>query len=240
MLPKLNHPKYEVKIPSTGGSYKFRPYTVREQKILLMMQDSTDIDELTDCVKDLIVSCSLTEKFNPDSLSYFDIEYLFLKIRSKSVGEITQISFKCNNIVEGSICGGINRIDVSLDDVAVDFSNTLLPTIQIGSDLYIKLSYPNITSAKFLEQYNHTKEMNKLLDAISIDVIHISDSEKIYDDFTSDELKDLLLSLELSAFSNIIEFYANCPKIKKEIGFVCSKCGYEERIVLSGLSDFFE
>ena len=240
MLPKLNHPKYEVKIPSTGKPYKFRPYTVKEQKILLMMQDSTDIDELTECVKDLIISCSLSDNFSVNSLTYFDIEYLFLKIRSKSVGESTQISFKCNNIVEDTICGQINKIEVSLDDVAVDFSDTPNNVIQITSDINMKLSYPSITSAKFLEQYNVSKDIQHLISAISLDIINITDSEKVYDDFSPEELTDLLMSLELAAFSKIISFYANCPKIKKEIQFNCPKCGYNEQIVLSGLSDFFE
>jgi hypothetical protein len=240
MLPKLNHPKYEVKIPSTGKTYKFRPYTVKEQKILLMMQDSTDIDELTECISDLITSCSLTENFSVNALSYFDIEYLFLKIRSKSVGESTQISFKCNNILEEKICGQINKIEVSLDDISVDFSDTPNNVIPITQEINMKLSYPSISSAKFLEQYNVSKDIQHLISAIEIDIVNVTDSEKVYDDFSSEELKELLMSLELAAFSKIISFYANCPKIKKEIQFNCSKCGYNEEITLSGLSDFFE
>jgi hypothetical protein len=238
MLPKLNHPSYEVKIPSNKKSYIFRPYTVKEQKILLMMQDSDSVEDLARCMTDLIESCSIKE-FSTKSLTYFDIEYLFLKIRSKSVGETTKINFRCNNIVEEQTCGAINEVEINLEDVAVSFENSISNEIQINDNLYMKLRYPNVTSAKFLELYNTTKDLDYLIKSISEDLESIMDSEKMYDDFNDDELKEFLNSMDLNTFKKILEFYINTPKLTKDIEFTCKKCKYNEMIVLSGLSDFF-
>jgi hypothetical protein len=239
MLPKLDHPSYEVKIPSNKKSYTFRPYTVREQKILLMMQDSeTSIEELTRCIINLIESCSTTP-VSIKQLTYFDVEYLFLKIRAKSVGETTKVSFKCNNIADDAICGTVNEFEISLDDIEVSFDNTISNEIQVTKDIYIKLRYPNILSAKALELYNDTKEVAHLVNVIYNDIEAIMDSEKIYDDYSAEELTEFINSLDLTAFKNILNFYINTPKLKKDITFKCKKCNYSDVITLSGLSDFF-
>jgi hypothetical protein len=238
MLPKLSHPTYEVKIPSNKKTYKFRPYTVREQKILLMMQESESVEDLTRCITDLIESCSLSQ-ISTKTLTYFDIEYLFLKIRSKSVGETTNVSFKCNNIVDEVVCATMNEFEISLEDVEVTFNNSIKNEIQISKDIFIKLRYPNVNSAKYLEMYNKTKEVNYLVTAIIQDIESVMDSDKIYEDYTEEELTEFVNSLDLSVFKNILEFYVNSPKLTKEITFICKKCKYSEIIVLSGLSDFF-
>jgi superfamily II RNA helicase len=238
MLPKLSHPSYEVKIPSNKKIYKFRPYTVKEQKILLMMQDSDSIEDLTRCITDLIESCSLTP-ISTDELTYFDIEYLFLKIRSKSVGESSTVSYKCNNQIDGELCNTVNELEISLDDVEVSFENSIPGEIKLTEDIFIKLKYPNAKSAKALELYNVTKDIDYLTEAINEDLESIMDSEKIYDDFTQEELKEFLNSLDLTVFKNILQFYINTPRLTKNVQFKCRKCNYSETIILSGLSDFF-
>ena len=238
MLPKLAHPSYEVIIPSNKKTYKFRPYTVKEQKILLMMQDSESIGDLTRCITDLIESCSLNP-ISIKSLTYFDIEFLFLKIRSKSVGETTKLSFKCNNIVDDTVCGTSNEFEISLDEVEVSFENSISNQIEVSKDIFIKLRYPNVESAKYLELYNKTKEVSYFVSAIGEDLECIMDSDKVYDDFTQEELTEFINSLDLKAFKNILEFYINTPKLTKDLMFNCKKCKYSETIVLSGLSDFF-
>jgi hypothetical protein len=239
MLPKLKHPSYEVTIPSNKKIYSFRPYTVREQKILLMMQESNSIEELSKTITDLIESCS-TNNFSTKNLAYFDIEYLFLKIRAKSVGETSNLSFKCNNLIGEDICGNVNKIEVSLEDVEVDFSKVVSKEINISDNLVINLRYPNIKSAKYLEEYNITRNIDKLIAAISEDLDTIVDENKVYDEYTQDELREFLLGLDLTSFKSILEFYLSVPKLRKVINFKCSSCGYEEEVTLSGISDFFE
>ena len=237
-LPKLEHPIYELKIPSNKKTFRYRPYTVKEQKILLMLQDSSDVEELLSAFKDLISSCSLTE-INLDKLTYFDLEYMFIKIRSKSVGEISTIRFKCNNIIEEKKCNHVTQIDINLDELTVDVPSKIKP-IKINDNVIIQMKYPNVNSTKLIEQYNSTRELNYLISAIIEDVDFISDSEKVYDDFSTEELKEFISGLNLNIFAEILSFYVNTPKLSKKIDFKCEKCSHTDTIILSGINDFFE
>lgn len=237
-LPKLEHPIYELKIPSNKKTFKYRPYTVKEQKILLMLQESTNSDELLNTFKDLISSCSLTQ-IDLNKLTYFDLEYIFLKLRSKSVGEISTIRFKCNNVIDEKKCNHITPIDINLDEISIDVPNKIKP-IKITDNISIQMKYPNLHSAKLLEEYNKNRELHNLISAIIEDIEYISDNETVYDSFSSDELKEFINSLDLNAFAEILSFYVNVPKLTKRIDFKCSKCGNTDIITLSGIEDFFE
>ena len=241
MLPKLNHPSFVITIPSNKKKVSFRPYTVREQKILLLMQELESVEELSNLILQLIESCCLNTDFKIDSLTYFDIEYIFLKIRAKSVGEESSISLRCNNHVseEKVICGQSNSLKINLDEVEVSFESSLPNLVKLTDDIHIQMKYPSIVSAKLLEEYNNTKNMDKLFQAIMTDLEYVSDESKNYDDFSQEELNEFLYSLDLSSLKNILEFYINSPKLKKVIDFTCTKCGYNDIIVLSGLVDFF-
>lgn len=237
-LPKLEHPIYELKIPSNKKSFKYRPYTVKEQKILLMLQDSTDPDELLGAFKDLISSCSLSD-INLDKLTYFDLEYIFLRLRSKSVGEISSLRFKCNNNVEGKKCNHITQIDINLEEISVDVPSKIQP-IKINDNIFIQMKYPNINSTKLLEQYNKTRELTHLISAIIEDIDYITDKDSTYDSFSNVELTSFINTLPLNVFADLISFYVNSPKLTKKIDFKCSKCNHEDIITLSGIDDFFE
>ena len=237
-LPKLQHPTFEVKLPSNQKSFIFRPYTVKEQKILLMLQETKEPEELSRCVKDLIESCC-TSDINPDKLTYFDLEYILLRLRSKSVGEVSTLSFICNNQVDDNVCKTTNQIMVNLEDIQVDFSQAKSQEIKLQDTLIIKLGYPCIKSSRLLEQYNLERDPKILIDAIANDTLTVADHEKIYDEFTKDEIVAFLSELNLSSFQSILEFYVNTPKLRKSIDFKCKKCGFTDVIVLQGLTDFF-
>lgn len=244
MLPKLEHPTFDLIIPSTKVKYQFRPYTVKEQKILLLMQAVNSADELAQLILQLIESCYVatawSTPFNVQKLTYFDVEYLFLKIRTKSVSDETTIAFRCNNtITDGTICGEINNLKVRLDDIEITVDTDLAKSLQIGPDLFLSLNYPSIQSAQYLENYNSTKDTQHLFQAIRHDLNCIMSNDKIYDDFEPSELDEFLNNLDLKAFKLILEFYVNTPTLKKIINFTCKKCGYNDTIVLSGLVDFF-
>lgn len=237
-LPKLQHPTFEVTLPSNQKSFIFRPYTVKEQKILLMLQETKEPEELSRCVKDLIESCC-TSDINPDKLTYFDLEYILLRLRSKSVGEVSTLSFICNNQVDDKACKTTNQIEVNLEDIQVDFSQAKSQEIKLQDTLIIKLGYPCIKSSRLLEQYNLERDPKILIEAIANDTLTVADHEKIYDEFTKDEIVEFLSELNLSSFQSILEFYVNTPKLRKSIDFKCKKCGYKDVIVLQGLTDFF-
>ena len=110
---------------------------------------------------------------------------------------------------------------------------------EIQNGIVMKLNYPSIQSAKLLEQYNRERDLKILIDAISNDVVSILDAEKVYDDFTKDELKEFIQQINLESFKNIIDFYANAPKLRKKVDFICKKCGFKDVITLEGITDFF-
>ena len=238
-LPKLNHPTIDVKIPSTKEKATFRPYTVKEQKILLMLKESSSPEEIVQVLKNLI-SSTCVGKINPEKLAYFDIEYLFLKIRAFSVGEKTQVNYKCNNVVEDSTCGSVTPIDIDISDIEVDFSGVVPQEIQVGKDIVIKFRYPSIESANWILDYRTNNNFDSLIKAIVSDVTLVKDSDSIYDDFTQEELTEFVNSLPLEAFDKVLQYYISCPTVKKKVNFKCKKCGYSEDIILSGIQDFFE
>jgi hypothetical protein len=239
MLPKLQHPTFDVIIPSTKVKYQFRPYTVKEQKILLLMQEIESVEELAGLIIQLIDSCAVSTNFSTKKLTYFDIEYIFLKIRTKSVGDDTTISFRCNNTVDGEVCGETNLLKVRLDDIEVDFTGSTSNQIQINPTTFLHMNYPSVDSAQSLEKYNTTKDLKMLFDAIVYDLDHIIADGKVYDDFSGEELEEFLNSLDIQSFKAILDFYINTPKLKKILNFTCKKCQYNDVIVLSGLIDFF-
>lgn len=240
-LPKLEHPTFQIKIPSTGKKFSFRPYTVKEQKILLMMKESSEPDEILDSLKELIQVCSTSKDFDFDKLTYFDIEYIFLQLRAKSVGETTELTYKCNNTTDKGTCGKIVKFNIKLDEIEVDLStNKLSNIITINENTTINLRYPNLKSAKLIEQYNFDRNIENLLSAICIDVEYVEHDGVVYDSFSSEELKEFIKIFPLKTFEKILEFYVNIPRTKKELSFKCASCGYEDKITLTGITDFFE
>jgi T4 bacteriophage base plate protein len=237
-LPVLEHPTFELRLPSTNKTYIFRPYTVKEQKILLMLQDSTDKEEITRCAKDLIGSCCVG-KINPEKLSYFDVEYILLRLRAKSVGEVSTLNYRCNNIVNEKTCNNRVSIDINLEEISVNFANAKSGLIPVQGNINMKLNYPGIKSSGLFEEYKQTRNIEKLLAAIQIDLESITDDQKIYTDFTSEEFREFFESMNMETIENILEFYLNVPSLQKTVTFSCGKCGYSEEIVLKGIRDFF-
>lgn len=237
-LPKLEHPIYELTVPSTKAKFKFRPYTVKEQKILLMLKESSEPDEIVKVLKELIGSCCL-DKIPVNKLAYFDIEYLFLKIRAFSVGEIATLSYKCNNVIEDKKCGVVSSIDVDLNSIEIDFTNVKEKEIELENGIAIVMDYPNLDSSKLILEYKTSDDVGALVAATCNDINLIKDANKVYEEFTKEELTEFINALSLDSFQKIIDFYLSCPNLSKEILFTCKKCGYTENIILKGLRDFF-
>jgi len=238
-LPKLQHPTFELKIPSSGNKYLFRPYTVKEQKILLTVKDSEDENEVTDLLNQLISSCCMSKDCNPKKLAYFDIEYIFLKLRAKSVGEVVDLSYKCNNTVNDTPCGTTNSFPINLDKVEVVFDNKDANTFEIQDGLTVKMNYPTLSTMNLVEKYNKTKDLDNLIQAIVNSLDYISDDSGTYDTFTPEEATEFITGLNINSFEKFLTFFISLPKIKEKIEFKCSKCGYSDDIWVSGLLDFF-
>lgn len=158
-LPTIETPKYETKIPSTGKRVSYRPYLVKEEKILMLAMESENQTQIISAIKDIIRACTF-EKVNPDNLSTFDLEFLFLKLRSKSVGEISKVGLKCEK------CTKTTQLEINLDAITVDTSNIPSNKIQLTDKIGVMMSWPKIDTVNSISD-DSKNNMNGVLEVIA-------------------------------------------------------------------------
>lgn len=239
MLPKLNAPVYELTLPLLKQKIKFRPFLVKEQKILLIALQSEDPDFVRENVKQIIKNCCLSE-INIDELSALDIEYFFLHLRARSIGEIVETRYKCENkISDDETCKNKLQVNINLLDIAPDLSN-YKDTVELTDSIGVKFKYPDF---KIIETLNKDGEIvDKTFDAIINCIEYIYDDNNFYyaKESTKQELQEFLESLNVEQFKKIESFFASLPKLRKQIDVKCNKCGFDHKIVLEGIDNFLE
>ena len=232
-LPKLNtSPKYETVIPSTGKTVRFRPYLVKEEKVLLMAFEQNDPIAAMKAIIDTIVVC-VDGNLKHTELATFDVEYLFTQIRAKSVGEKSQINVKCTN------CEHLNLNEVDLSSVSVDVVEPESSSVDLGEDVVVELKYP---SASDLLVLNNTESQTEILVAtIVASIAGIQTEEERIDanDVSAEDLKEFVESMTGVQFKLMSEWVAKIPAMEKEIEFECEKCNTKNSQTLRGLVDFF-
>lgn len=242
MLPKLDVPIYSVKLISTGKEIRIRPFLVKEQKLFLMAAESEDSKETINTIKQVLKNCVLDD-VDIDSLPTFDLEYLFMNLRARSVEEVVTLKYKCNNTVkdtkgEDTVCNGTVDFEVNLLEIQptkhADHTNKFMLNDRIG----ICLKYPTFEVVQKYEQM----EENDIMVNILIDCIdYLYDEEQVYyaKDSTRKELEDFIDSMQQKDLEKVRVFFETMPEIKKDFDFHCSKCGYEEKMEVKGLQNFF-
>jgi hypothetical protein len=233
-LPILESPKYNITIPSTGKSIEFRPFLVKEEKILLLAQESGETSQMISAMKDIISACTF-EKVNPNELTTFDLEYIFLKLRSKSVGENANISIKCNE------CDHKTPITINLDEISVSIPTDVEKTILLTKNIGVNMRYIKTRDISKLTDTSK-KEADFITDVIIASIDSIFDESKVYptDDSSREELVAFVNSLNHEQLNKLQKFIENSPKLEKDISFSCSKCKCKNNIKLSGIQSFFE
>lgn len=231
-LPTLVTPEFRTKIPSTGKQIKFRPFLVKEEKILLMAAESGEAEDLVDATKQILENCLLT-KVDIDTLASFDVEYLFLKLRAKSVGEQIEISLRHADTTE---CDHISKVEVDIDNITIDKINPDDKVIMLNDKMGIKMKYPTINETIVNVS---PSDIDSLLELISKCIECVFEEDAIYDDFTIEEMKDFINNFSTKQLERITDFIENMPKLEKEVKYTCKKCGKEESYTLQGLESFF-
>lgn len=234
-LPRINEsPKYKVKIPSTGKEVFYRPFYVKEQKVLLMAMEAADQELILKAMVDTIVAC-VEEPINPNHLSTFDVEYMFTKIRAKSVGETTNIFIECTE------CKHKNEVQLNLDIIEMEVP-VKIPEIVLNDKYTLVMRFPRYNS--MLESFKGKKNLtftdlmfNMALG--SLDKLLTDDEAISFDDETLEEKVQFLDNLNSEQFSKIMEFVQSLPKLQHDIDFNCESCGHENKQTLSGIQDFF-
>jgi hypothetical protein len=239
-IPKIDLPIYELKIPSSGKEIRVRPFVVKEEKLLLMAAESDDADEIIKTTKQIINNCIIDEKIDIDKLPFFDIDYLFIALRAKSIGEKIDMSFVCNNEQDGKVCRNVF-------DVPIDISNTSIvkpfkgsEKIDIGNNMTVKLKYPTYSIMKVINDNDSIVNKKIKVMANCIDSIVQGDKILTSKDFTKKEAEDFIEGLTQEQFIKLETFVDNFPYFQVELQHTCNKCGFEHDIKYRDFASFFQ
>jgi hypothetical protein len=236
-LPKVSTPTYELEIPSIKKTVKYRPFLVKEEKILIIAMESEDPKQITEAVKDVIGNCIITRGIKVDTLATFDIEYLFLNIRGKSVGETAEVLITCPDDGETQV-----PVTINLDDIKVEVNDEHSRDIQLDDNLSVRMKYPSIQ--EFIKNNfirNDQISVDDTFGVITSCVEQIYNEEESWSasDCTKKELTDFLESLSSKQFKKIEKFFESMPKLSHTIKVTNPNTGAENKIVLEGLTSFF-
>tara|TARA_B100000131_G_scaffold255610_1_gene250174 strand:+ start:599 stop:1324 length:726 start_codon:yes stop_codon:yes gene_type:complete len=238
-LPKINTPTYELVLPSSGKKIKYRPFLVREEKILIMALETEDQKQITRAVIDILSSCIITKGIKLDKLATFDIEYLFLNVRSKSVGEKIEVNITCPDDGKTSV-----PINVDIDSIKIQKDKSHTNIVKLDDSLSLKLKYPSMEqfiSTNFESAEENGSEIKTTLDMIisCIDTIFNEEESWPASESTKKELEEFLDQLNTKQFKMIEDFFATMPKLTHTLKVKNPKTNVESTVKLEGLASFF-
>ena len=238
-LPKINTPTYELVLPSSGKKIKYRPFLVREEKILIMALETEDQKQITRAVIDILSSCIITKGIKLDKLATFDIEYLFLNVRSKSVGEQIEVNITCPDDGKTSV-----PISVDIDSIKIQKDKSHTNIVKLDDSLSLKLKYPSMeqfVSTNFESAEESGSEIKTTLDMIisCIDTIFNVEESWPASESTKKELEEFLDQLNTKQFKMIEDFFATMPKLTHTLKVKNPKTNVESTVKLEGLASFF-
>ena len=230
-LPKINNVLYDLELPSSGEVVEYRPFLVKEEKILLMALEGKDEKEMVKAIKQIITQCVATEKFNINKLAMVDLEYLFLNIRGKAVGDVSTISFEHE-------CGEIIKLDVDLSKVEIVNNKNISDLVNLTEDIMIRLKPPSLDNVIGVANKNQIDVVMEIVRECLVEIIQGKDVFSAQD-HTREELDEFLNSLNSGQFQKIQTYYESLPKMKQDIEYTCPKCGETKKETLEGLASFF-
>lgn len=238
-LPKIDSPIYEIDLPLSKKRIRFRPFLVKEQKNLMMAIESDDSETMEKNIRQVLNNCTITENIDIDALPVIDIEYYFINLRARSVGEIVENDYICTNTVDNNQCNGKMKTKFNLLEINVIFPEASNEVIQLTDKISIKMKYPEFSLAQKLSKKDSAVDI--AFEIISNSIEYIFDGEQFHHskDSSKEELMQFLESLNSEQFSRLESFFEKLPILNKKIDMKCSKCGFEHKIEMEGLESFF-
>ena len=232
-LPKLNAtPTHELTIPSSGQKVSYRPYLVKEEKILLLAFESKDEKQAMQAMVDTIVAC-VNEKLNPKTFTSFDVEYMFTQIRSKSVGETTKINVACSE------CETMNEQTINLAELKVEVPETN-NVIELTDNISVELKYPSFEA--FIKNYGKDQtetEFSYMVINNCIDAVINGETRISADEVSLKDIKEFVESMNSKQFQSVADYIQSMPTLEKTVEFECTNCSHKNNTTLRGISDFF-
>ena len=236
-LPKIATPTYELELPSTGATVKYRPFLVKEEKVLVIALESEDNKQITNAIKAVLKSCILSKGIKVEDLPTFDIEYLFLNIRGKSVGEDLEVNIICPDDEKTQV-----PVTINLDDIQVQRNDDHTNKIKVDDSIMMEMRYPSLD--QFIKNnfdFNEKNAMDQSFELIAtcIDKIYTEDEVWASADCTKKEMKDFLEQMNSNQFKEIEKFFETMPKLSHSISVTNPKTKVKSEVVLEGLASFF-
>lgn len=235
-LPKLSVPTYELEVPSTGKTIKYRPFLVKEEKILLLAQETEDESQMANAVKTILKNCIQTPRFKIETLALFDIEYIFLNIRGKSVGETVDLSVTCPD-------DGTTTVDVSidLDDIKVQRSEEHTNILKMNDTVSVVMKYPSMDLFIKNNMKDSGSDVDDVFEIASLCIEQIVDGEEVYEASNSSkkEIMEFLEGMDTKQFLLVQKFFETMPKLSHTIDVTNPSTGVTSAVVIEGLSSFF-
>lgn len=233
-LPQLNStPSYRITIPSLGKKTTFRPFLVKEQKALLIAYETQDKTDMVRAITRTIHAC--IEEPIEETLTTFDVDYLFTQIRAKSVGEVVDLSIKCEE------CNASNDISIELDDIQMS-KETQSDIIELTDEVSLKMRYPSyddfLSNEKLLDTESMTESLMELI-MVCLDSVLTEEERFSIKDESKEDVINFIDSMTSDQFERVTEFVQNMPAISKDIEFTCISCKHENKRTLQGMEDFF-
>jgi|TARA_Y100000361_G_scaffold56058_1_gene48908 hypothetical protein len=236
-LPKIATPTYELELPSTGETVQYRPFLVKEEKLLVIALESDDTKQITTAIKTVIKNCVITKGIKVEQLPTFDIEYLFLNIRGKSVGEDIEVNIVCPDDEETQVA-----VNINLDDINVQKSDDHTDKIKLDESIMMQMKYPSLD--QFIKnnfEFSDKNVMDQSFELIAscVDKIFTEDEVWTASDCTKKEMTDFLEQMNSSQFKEIETFFETMPKLSHTVKVKNPKTKKESEVVLEGLASFF-
>lgn len=230
-LPTLNNPTYELVVPSSKKKIKYRPFVVKEEKILLMALETEDEIQIANAIKDIISTCVSTKGFDVEDLATFDIEYLFLNIRAKSVGEVIELILTCPDDNETQV-----RVNINIDDISVEFDKNHTNQIKLSEDLWVEMKYPGI------DMFATSQEnIDDTFTLVAKSISKIYNSEDVWDETTTSEKEFIAFveNMNSKQFNEVQKFFDSMPALKHTVEITNPKTKVTSEYTIEGLSNFF-
>lgn len=249
-LPVLSVPTFFLTVPSTKKKVKFRPFLSKEEKILMLVKQSENSEEILQAMRDIIHVCTF-EKLDSENIALFDIEYIFLQLRAKSIGEIIDIDMKCANEIELPMaddhpkgedpktkpCGNLIPFSIDISDINVTFDEEHSNVIHLEDDIGITLRYPSVSDLKMIED-NSKDDIEIITNLIK----NIFDKENVYEstENSREDIEEFMANMNSKQIEDIRnKFFYHIPTLEYTAKYKCSKCGYEGEYTFRGINDFF-
>mgnify|MGYP003138659855 FL=1 len=237
-LPTIVTPSYELELPSTGKKIKYRPFLVKEEKLLVLALETEDTKQISTAIKTVLKNCIQTRGVKVENLPTFDIEYLFLNIRGKSVGEEIEVNLIAPDDKETSV-----PVTINIDDIKIKKNKGHTNKIKLDKTLMMEMKYPSLDEfVKNNFDFDGEVDMDQSFDLIASCIDKIYNEEEVWStaDCTKKEVKDFLEQMNSMQFKEIEKFFETMPKLSHSVTFKNPKTKVESTVVLEGLSSFFE